>query len=196
MKMVIDRVLSIVDDEVASAHKRFRTQSKEIPDEGLDAAREELWISQSIIPRHIINSLFTSLFALFEDEMVTVCELVGNKAGGAMSFTNYKKGIGISKARNYLTERFKVSVEDFSSWQEILDIKDLRNMISHNNGRFEKRDQLAAKRLADYIESSEWLSIDEFQQIVIDRKYLNHIENVFRAFLKDLFPELEVRQLL
>ena len=196
MKTMVDRVLAIVDDEAASAESRFRTQSEGVPDEALDVARDELWISQNIIPRYIMNSLFTSLFALFEDEMVSVCELVGEKTEGPKAFINFTNGIGISKVKNYLKEKANVNVEEYSSWQKISNIKDLRNMILHNNGRFEGRDQRAAERLAKYIESSEWLSIGEFRQIEIDRQYLNHVENVFRMFLKDLFPGLETRQLL
>jgi hypothetical protein len=196
MKIVIDRILSIVDDEVASADKRFRTQSEEIPDEGLDAAREDLWVSQDLIPRHIINSLFASLYSLFEDEMVKICELIGSKATGSMAFSSYKKGIGISKCKNYLAEILKISVDTYPSWREILHIKDLRNMIAHNNGRLVDRDQDAAERLQNYIDVSQFLSIDESRHIVIDRQYFNHVENVFRAFIKDLFPELEARRLL
>jgi hypothetical protein len=196
MKMVIERILSIVDDEVSSAHKRFRIQSEKIPDEGLDSDREELWVSQDLIPRHIINSLFISIFSLFEDEMVKICELLGNKAKGEEAFKDYKNGISISKCKRYLKEMFAVSVEDYTSWQEIPSIKDLRNMISHNNGRLENRDQRASERLKNYIDASEILSLDEFTLIVIDRQYLFHVENVFRVFLKDLLSDLEARQLL
>ncbi len=199
MKMMIERVLAIVDDEAASADMRFRTQCEAVPDEDdptLDTARAELWISQTILPRHVMNSLFTSLFALFEDEMVTVCELVGKKSEGAMTFINFKNGIGLSKVKNYLKKRFQVGIDAYSSWQEIADIKDLRNMIMHNNGRFDNREPHVATMLAKYIEASEWLSIDDSQHIVIDRQYLIHVDNVLRAFLKDLFPDLKGRQLI
>ncbi len=199
MKMMIERVLAIVNDEVASANIRFRTQCEAVSDEddpSLDTAREELWISQTVIPRHVMNSLFTSLFALFEDEMVTVCELVGKKAGGAKDFINFKKGIGLSKVKNYLKKHFDLNIDAYSIWQEIEDIKDLRNMITHNNGRFETRDPSAATRLEKYIETSELLSLDDTQKIMIDRKYFIHVDKSLRAFLKEHFSELERRQLL
>lgn len=69
-------------------------------------------------------------------------------------------------------------------------------MISHNNGRLEDRDQRASERLKNYIDASEILSLDVFTLIVIDRQYLYQVENVFRAFLKDLLTDLEAKQLL
>jgi len=196
MRIVIERILSIVDDEVASAGKRFRIQSEEIPDEGLDAAREDLWVSRDLIPRHIVNSLFISLFSLFEDEMVKICEHIGNIETASVSFIDYKDGIGLSKCKNYLDKSFSINVAASPSWQEIPCIKDLRNMIAHNNGRFEKRDQRAAERLQDYIDVCEFLSIDEFQDIIVNRRYLKHVGKVFRTFMKDVIPKLEDRKLL
>jgi hypothetical protein len=196
MKIVIERILSVVDDEVASAGKRFRTQSEEVPDEGLDAAREDLWVSQDLIPRYIINSLFASLFSLFEDEMVKICERIDDKVTASVAFRDYKDGIGLSKCMNYLTKILAISVDDYHSWREILDIKGLRNMIMHNNGRFEDRNEDAAKRLQGYVDVSAFLSIDEFRNIIVDRRYLEHVEEVFRTFIKELIPELEYRKLL
>ena len=196
--MMIDRVLAIVDGEIESAHTRFLTESDAAPDANdfqLDAAREQLWISRDIIPRHIMNSLFTSFFALFEDEMVAVCELVGEKAEGATPFIEFKNGIGLSKVRLYMQRVLQISLASFPSWQEIPHIKDLRNMILHNNGRFVERNPDAAKRLSKYMESCEGLTLDEFGHIVIARQYLNHVEKVFRSFLKDVFPKLEARRI-
>ncbi|MBW2676964.1 MAG: hypothetical protein JRD49_05290 [Deltaproteobacteria bacterium] len=196
--MMIDRILAIVDAEIESAHACFLTESEALREEDdfqLDAAREQLWISRDIIPRHFINSLFTSIFALFEDEMVSVGELAGKKAEEATPFIKFKNGIGLSKVRLYMKRELQISVESISSWQEITYIKDLRNMILHNNGRFEDRNPDAAQRLSRYIETCEGLTLDEFGHIVIDRQYLNHVTEVFRSFLKELFPKLEARRI-
>ncbi len=67
MKMMIERVLTIVDDEVASADLRFRTHCNAVSEEddlSLDIAREELRISQTVIPRHVMNSLFCFPFRI------------------------------------------------------------------------------------------------------------------------------------
>lgn len=199
MRLMIERVLTILDDEVASADVRFCTQRHAVSDEDdplLDSAREDLWISRSVIPRHVMNSLFTSLFAMFEDEMVTVCEMVGKKAGGAKDFIYFKNGIGLTKVKNYFNKHFNLDIGTYTIWQEILDTKDLRNMIAHNNGRFETRDPDAAARLTKYIEACEWLSINDTSHIVIDRNYYTHVDRSLRAFMKEFFSELETRKLL
>lgn len=199
MKMMIERVLAIVNEEATSAEIRFRTQYEAVTDgddPSLDIARDELWISQAVIPRNVMNSLFSSLFALFENEMVTVCELLGKKAGGEKDFANFKNGIGVSKVKNYLEKHFNVKLALNSKWQDITYIKDLRNMIAHNNGRFKNRDPSAASRLSKYIETSEWLSLDDTQNIVIEKNYFANVDKILRAFLKEFFSELEAKQLI
>ncbi len=199
MRLMIERMLTILDEEVASADVRFCTQRQAVSYEDdtlLDSAREDLWISRSVIPRHVMNSLFTSLFAMFEDEMVTVCELVGKKVGGAKDFIDFKNGIGLTKVKNYLNKYFTLDIGAYTIWQEISDTKDLRNMIAHNNGRFETRNPDAAARLTKYIEACEWLSINDTSHIVIDRHYFTHVDQSLRAFTRELFSELDTRHLL
>ncbi len=128
--------------------------------------------------------------------MVKICELVGKKAVGAINFNDFKPGIGLSKVKNYLKKHFDLNIDAHSKWQEIADIKDLRNMIAHNNGRFEMRDTSAAERLEKYIEASEWISLSDSKHIVIDRKYFSHVDKSLRTFIKELFCELEARQIL
>jgi hypothetical protein len=157
MKDVIERILSVIDDEIESAEEQLKTQSEVIPDDGLDAVRDDLWILENLIPRHIINALFVSLFSLFEDEMVKICERIGDKGTVSKSFRDYvdtRNKSGLPKCRSYLNKCCQIKLGDYQSWKEIPHIKDLRNMIVHNNGRFEDRDKRAADRLQDYIDRS------------------------------------------
>lgn len=199
MKMMIDRMLAIINEEASSAEVRFRAQYEAVsdPDDpSLDIARDQLWISQNMIPRNLINSLFTSLFALFENEMIMVCELMGRKAGGAKDFANFKNGIGLSRVHNYLLSNFNVNISVYSKWQEVRGIKDLRNMIVHNNGQLKNRDISAATRVSTYIGASASLSVDDAQNIVIDKSYFSHVDKILRAFIEELFSELESKQLI
>jgi hypothetical protein len=198
MKDVVERVLSVIDDEIESANVQFKTQSEVIPDEGLGAVRDDLWVLQNLIPRHIINALFLSFFSLFEDEMVKICERIGDKRTVSISFRDYKdrNKIGLSKCRSYFNKCCQIHLGDYHSWEEITNIKGLRNMIAHNNGRFENRNQQAAERLQVYIDKSEFLSMNEFQDIIVDRRYLKHVESVFMTFMKNLIPTIEDRKLV
>lgn len=62
MKDVIERVLFILDVEVESADKRLQTQSEEMPDVGLDAACEDLWVLQDLFAKDISSTLYLCLF--------------------------------------------------------------------------------------------------------------------------------------
>lgn len=197
MKEVIERVLSIIDEEVESVENQFQSALREgIPDGGLDGIRDDLLVSQKLIPRHIINALFLSLFSLFEDEMVTLCECIAIKKNGSdNSFKEFKTHkMGLDKCEEYLRKNFNI---DYPSWNEITKIKNLRNMIVHNNGRFMCRKEKMANHVCAHIKESEFLSgNNEFDLIIIDRQYLSYVEGVFMSSTEKLISKIEKQNLL
>jgi hypothetical protein len=196
MKEVIERVLSIIDEEVESVENQFQSAIREgIPDGGLDGIRDDLLVSQKLIPRHIINALFISLFSLFEDEMVTLCECIEKKSRPVNSFKEFKtKKMGLDKCEEYLRKNFKIN---YPSWNEITKIKNLRNMIIHNNGRFMCRNKKKADHVCAHIKESEFLSgNNEFDLIIIDRQYLSYVEGVFIPSTEKLISKIKKQNLL
>jgi hypothetical protein len=194
MKELIESVLSIIDEEVESVENQFQSAVREgIPDGGLDGIRDDLFVSQQLIPRHIINALFLSLFSLFEDEMVTLCERIAKKSVADNSFKE-SKGMGLEKCKSYLNENFDI---DYPSWNEITKIKNLRNMIIHNNGRFMCRNKKTANNVCAHIKESEFLAgNNEFDLIIIDRQYLSYVEGVFMPSTEELISKIEKQNLL
>lgn len=78
------------------------------------------------------NSLLISAYSFLEFSLVEYCKLLNDYLTVQKQF-NDTKGIGVIKCRRYLNRELNLNIHTFPDWEFIDDMRELRNLIIHNN---------------------------------------------------------------
>jgi hypothetical protein len=93
------------------------------------------------------------------------------------------QGKGVERAILFLERIVGLEIQKNSVWQELMNIRDVRNLIVHSNARV--KDLTGKNRnIAKYVEASPYLSVDE--EIIVEEEYLDYVLEKFELQFREI----------
>ena len=107
------------------------------------------------------TSLFTKIFGFVEYELRKVCNYHYKMNSGNISMSDFKGNSDLEKAKSYLTKICKVDFNKLNpEWNHLQSVKDLRNILTHNQGEFVQSNDKKSKRIMKLILSKNYLDFE------------------------------------
>lgn len=153
---------------------------------GLDS---DTWDLDEIFGEHFPNiqrkSALLALYSFLEDELIQLCTLFKKTENFSLSLKDINgKGI-IAKAIIYLE---KVACLQIQSWKKIHDIRKIRNLIVHNDGRLIDNEGKQLKEMK-IVNATELLSGET--QLMIGEGYLPYVLHTFKTQFEIIDKEIK-----
>ena len=120
------------------------------------------------------TSLFTNVFGMLEYELKKACNFhfINNKPN--VSMYDLKGNSDFEKAKNYLTKICKINFDSLNpEWNYLQTIKDLRNILIHNQGEFVQTNEKKTKKLIKFISEKDYLEFKPNESIDEEEYYSN-----------------------
>lgn len=187
----LDSLESRVEEALQDWQQDIDKEAERIEDEEYRAAFYEFHSEEYYDIQHykviLMNSFFTSCFALFEYHLVRICEGVQQRTQSPFSINDLKPRSITERAKVYLTKLGIAFPSDSPEWSEIARYQQIRNKIMHAGGSIEP-----AGKEAEYIKSKglepSW-RIDgkpHFAQLELTRPFCEEALDHFNRFLLKL----------
>lgn len=143
------------------------------------------------------QSFTVLLYSLVEGYLIVLCGAL-SKPGSAKSFNDIKKEEKAQKAQTVQIIRISkyleilgINFKDLPQWNEINNLRKLRNHIVHNNGGADK-DSNDYDSLMRYIANNRFLSTGHEDKIVIDMGYCEATLTTIQQFILALYSRISV----
>ena len=134
---------------------------------------------QEIFPQYQKQSYLLMLESLFEDYLNQLCNSLHFENDFCCSLKEYN-GSGIERAKRYLVKIAKISVPtEIKSWNQIIDARDIRNIVAHNAGHLDKESH---KKQLKIVNKSPNLDAEEYARV--------HL-NIKQAYLFEVIEAME-----
>ena len=120
------------------------------------------------------TSLFTNVFGMLEYELKKACNFhfINNKPN--VSMNDLKGNSDFEKAKNYLTKICKINFDSLNpEWNYLQTIKELRNILIHNQGEFVQTNEKKTKKLIKFIREKDYLEFKPNESIDEEEYYSN-----------------------
>ncbi|MBB1319173.1 hypothetical protein H5123_16185 [Shewanella sp. SR43-4] len=128
---------------------------------------------QEIFPQYQKQSYLLMLVSLFEDYLNQLCHSLHFESEFCCSLKEYN-GSGIERAKKYLVKVARVSVPTGTkSWNQIIDARDIRNIIAHNAGHLDKE---VHKKQLQIVTRSSNLDSEEYARVNLNIKQVYLLE--------------------
>lgn len=136
-----------------------------------------------------LKSFIISLYSLLESSLAERCKTIQQRTGHSLSAKDLT-GKGIEQSMNYLTKVHGLTaLKQLAEWQQLQDIRRLRNCIAHNDGRLNSEtDQVQA--IHNYISRESTLSIETIEkydgpssEVALTREYCQKTLLTVKRFL-------------
>ena len=95
------------------------------------------------------NSLLISAYSFLEFSLVEYCKLLNKYLDVEKQFDE-TKGIGILKCRRFLNRELDLKIHIMPKWEFLDDMRELRNLIIHNNSNIITNPSISLKRQEYY----------------------------------------------
>ncbi|MDF1532267.1 MAG: hypothetical protein P1P72_08145 [ANME-2 cluster archaeon] len=132
------------------------------------AIYSEFFYIKNEFPILLRYSFLVTCYSYFEHELIQECD---------------SKVSGIEEAKNYLINDASIDFSIDKSWNEILDIKKIRNCIVHSEGILD--DCRFAKHIRNYISRRHDIFIEN-DRIILSADYCKYVINVLDRILRIL----------
>jgi hypothetical protein len=156
--------------------------------QGLD---NQTWASLKTIFEEYFPSLqrrsaFLTVWAMFENELNKLCDRYQNERCLRISFSDLQ-GNGIEQSTKYLEKVAGLNLQKSTSkeWRRIVKMKNLRNVVIHQDGSLRNRDSGQVKSALAYVEETDTLS-SENNEIGVEEGFLAHVLDTFRSYFKSI----------
>lgn len=155
--------------------------------QGLD---NQTWASLKAIFEEYFPSLqrrsaFLTMWAMFENELNKLCDRYQNERCLRLSFSDLQ-GKGIEQSTKYLEKVAGLNLQKSSKeWQRIVKMKNLRNVVIHQDGSLRNQDSGQVKSALAYVAETDTLSSQD-NEIGLKEGFLAHVLETFRAYFKSI----------
>ncbi len=133
-------------------------------------------------PNILRKSIIITCYSYLEKELFIICEIQKNAKSLPLDVKDLK-GNGIEQAKKYLNKVAGIDFSDNKTWEEIQNIRKIRNLIVHKDGILDDKD-----KIREYIEKrpSE-ISIEGNKIIFKNADYCRHVINIITDFHKEIY---------
>jgi len=147
-----------VEQEVKEKIKKWdkeKDSDSKIPD-GFDIYESE--VNNTGEFRSLLNnSMFLTIYSLFEIEFVRLCENTAKIQGSRLQPKDLSGKNYIDQCRRYIVNVLEVDLDELNTeWTEITKFQTIRNSLAHNDGILKDKNP----SIKDFIKNTEGLSAD------------------------------------
>ena len=135
----------------------------------------------------LLNSFFVASYALFENQMMEICQSAQLALCSPFSVNDLKSSSTTTRVKVYLKKLGVSFPSDTPEWNEIAHYNQIRNKIMHEGGSFDSEWKTTEYAKKKGIVSS-WLSdrdID-FMQLELTQPFCEEALNTYNLFLRKL----------
>lgn len=180
-------------EEIEKVIEEKRSIVKQMGDRIPDEDQEEYWYHyiddydkyDVVFPEILRKSIFTSLFAYFENQLMEFCE-DKNKLKDV-------KGIGIDKAKEYISKH--LGCKDLfqeEEWASIKKYSKVRNCLVHAGGvLYMMKSENEQDEIRRFSDTTKGITVDEGDGIVITSVFCEEFVTVAYNFLTKTFNEIK-----
>lgn len=159
----------------------------EIPD-GLEFYETEVMATLEF--RQLLNiSMFLTIYSLFENEFVNLCEYAGRIQGTDLRPKDLPGNNYIAQCRKFVTKVLEVNLDNLQSeWEEITKFQTFRNSFAHNHQILKDKKPSDI----DFIKKTNGISLDEqtFQINIENDEFLIFLINKLVKFLDSIIEKI------
>jgi hypothetical protein len=156
--------------------------------QGLDS---QTWASPKTIFEEYFPSLqrrsaFLTVWAMFENELNKLCDRYQKERCLRISVSDLQ-GDGIERSTKYLEKVAGLNLQKSTSkeWQRIVKMKNLRNVVIHQDGSLRNRDSGQVKSALAYVEETDTLTSQD-NEIGVQAGFLAHVLDTMRTYFKSI----------
>ena len=182
-----------VEQQIATTIEGFRREkethlSEEVAEEGCPSLVEvhrgldsEGWnlngIFEYFFPNLQRRGALITLYSFLEHELDELCQLFIRVENITVSLNDIR-GTGIDRSILFLTKIIRLPIDKSTiNWQEIKSIRNVRNLIVHNEAKLKHRSGNSVGDIIKYVTGSPFLSGED--EISILDGYLSHVIEAF-----------------
>ena len=153
--IALEKHLELIESQIEQQQKEAQSvMEAKIFELGLDSEtewdlprQEFCYYVDSVLPRVLRNPFLVSLFAVYESAVTEIAKLIQAREGTKTSICDLN-GRVLKRYKKYYENvlQFQLSLGN-DSWQRLILLSDLRNVIAHTNGRLDLVDKRARKEI-------------------------------------------------
>ena len=207
---LIDRFIDAVESQALESIERYRKGKQcrlvEFDDadqtfaERIEEYRglgSDTWDLQSLFEEYFPSlqrrSAFLTVWGYFEHELDKLCSLYKAEKNFRLDLSDMN-GHGIDRSTRYLEKVAGINVQyDSQEWKEIKKIRELRNKITHQDGRLLNKQGRPAVELISYVEKSALLKKDG-DGVILKEGFLKYVVDVFSAYFGLIAESIKDRE--
>jgi hypothetical protein len=167
-------------------------QTKDLDEEGKEGFYEhygeDYWKINEVFPNLFRYSYFITAFSFFEYQLIDLCRLIKRQFDIKLNVSDIR-GDEINKAQIYIKKVIGINFPDQSnSWNNIIKIKTIRNLIVHSLGRVDVLEENKLNMLKEYVERNQTLlKIDDIDKIILSKPFIDFVLDTFTSFYNELY---------
>lgn len=197
--------IEIVEDQVERSKEQFRVGAErisfdpyagddELEGDFVDQVDEykglysDTWDLESVFvdyfPSLQRRSAFLTIMAVIESEVHKLCTFLQEEKKLLLKIKDLR-GMGLARDLLYLEKVVGLGIHrDSSEWEEIENIRHIRNIVAHRSGAISDSSGNLDERLMRYVKSNKFLFSGD--EIGINEGFLSHVINVFQSLFQKL----------
>lgn len=175
-----------VKDLLAYHEQKTEGLSAEEKDEYYEFYSDEYWQLNEIFPNIQRKSELIGIYTIVEHYLNLLCSIYEQDGISKVKLKDLKGQGIIDRARKYLVKVVEIDFpSQADSWSEIRRIQNIRNLFVHNDGVLKGNDSDKSS-IKEYIANSNYLKLDQFEKIVIERGFTDYCLQQFGLFFDKL----------
>jgi len=175
-----------VKDLVNYHEERTKDLTQEEKDEYYDFYSDDYWQLSEVFPNIQRKSELIGIYTLLEHHLNSLCSIYEGHSNSQVKLSDLRANGIIETAKKYLVKVIGINFPSSgATWQEIKKVQRIRNLFVHNDGQLKgnEGDKLPIKQ---YISSSPFLELDQYERIIIKKGFSDHCLGLFRTFFDEL----------
>lgn len=185
-----DQMIKLHKEEVKRRYdlwEKERGQDNEIP-EAYDILEEEI-INNAEFGKILNNSVFLTIYSMFEHELLNICLICKKAEGLALGPKDLTGRNYIGQCKKFITKLVGVNLDSLNQeWEKIQKYQQLRNTITHRSGKITD----PKPDIIDFIDQTDGVSIDTTKSIItIDTvEFLKELIDLIIKYLTSITKEI------
>ena len=142
-------LLDVVDQQLEDGLIKLEQEEESLADELEDESQQEYeaylatrYQERQELRSIFFSSLFVASFALFEHELVRVCERARRETGNPITVKDFGGRDYLENAKKYLKKMGMTLPVDTLEWQQAVKYRTIRNKIMHEGGIIGESDDI------------------------------------------------------
>lgn len=156
-----------------------------------DSVSDEYYQFGETFPKILRYSLFTHAYSHLEHILLQIANHLRQSQNLDLSPNDLREE-GILRAKTYLKKVARITFPDGgTTWQDILALNSVRNLIIHNNGYFPEDYKMKNQIDALIVKWANDFSLDKDRYFALSESFIEHVIQTYENFLNELFTNIK-----